>query len=139
MGFDAGRGLTGFFILLFFLIAYNRIATPEFFEIVGISGNLSKEDIRYYATFLQPLMFAVILAITAAIIFPGTGLPEAAMLGFVGVIAYLTFTSQWFYSIMGMGSLEQKNISGIINYLAPIIISGIMMGVAFVAMKVRGN
>ena len=139
MDFDAGRGLIGFFILLFLLVAYNRLANPEFLDKLGLTGNMSKEEIKFYITFFQPLMLAGILGITVAIIFPGTGVPEAAMLGLIGIIAYLTFTSQWFFSLIGVTFSEQERISDLVTYFAPVLISGILVGIAFVIMKVKGN
>ena len=132
-----GRAVAGFLILIFTLVVYYRLAEPEFLEEVGVTGNLTKEQVKFYITFFQPVILLSILTAVVAIIFPDTKLPVAIMIAITGLIAYFTFTSQWFFSIIGFTNEEQLKITTLLSFLSPIIICALIISVAFVVIKMK--
>ena len=137
LDFDSGRAIGGFLILLFLMVAFTKLTDIDTIKSLGVTGELTNEQIKWYLNFFKPLALMAILTISVAIIFPGTGAPEAIMLGLTGIVAYLTFSSQWFFAFIGLSVDETRGVQNVIKTFTPIILSGLMIGVAFIFIKLR--
>ena len=135
MDFDSGRVIGGFLVMLFLMVAFVKLTDVETIKSLGVTGELENEQIKWYLNFFKPLALMAILTMSVAIIFPGTGAPEAIMLGLTGIVAYLTFSSQWFFSIIGLSATETSTVQNVLQTFAPVILSALMVTIAMIFIK----
>jgi len=135
MDFESGRVIGGFLVMLFLMVAFVKLTDVETIKSLGVTGELENEQIKWYLNFFKPLALMAILTMSVAIIFPGTGAPEAIMLGLTGIVAYLTFSSQWFFSIIGLSATETSTVQNVLQTFAPVILSALMVTIAMIFIK----
>lgn len=137
MEFESGRVIGGFLVLIFMMVIFVKLTDVATIKSLGVTGDLENEQIKWYLNFFKPLALMAILTLSVAIIFPGTGAPEAIMLGLTGIVAYLTFSSQWFFSIIGLSVTETSTVQNVIKTFAPVILSAMMISIAMIFIKFK--
>lgn len=137
MEFEPGKIITGFLILMFLLVFYQRFTSPEFLQMIGFQAN----DQRYFMFLLdiiRPIILTGIFAVVVNYMF-GSSIPTTLITAVVGIVAYFVLTSPLFLSTIGMSYAEQNNFFTWKNFLDPLIILGIMIGIAAAVMHIRGE
>lgn len=124
------KGIFGFIIMVFLLVAVQRLMSPEFFtEVLGLKG-YSAEQVKWFIQFLKPVILAAVFALSVSLIF-GVAPLSSLGLALVGMILFMSMQSQWFLSILGLNQSEQVEFAYRMKFMAPVIIAGIMVAIGF--------
>jgi hypothetical protein len=130
---DYRKAIVGFFILFVSLIAYSKLTSPKFFELVGMPYQTQWKTLNFI-DYLGPVFLFGIIVCVCIFIF-GANILSSFMLALLGLILYFTLTSQVFLIMIGTSYSEQIWFTQFTNYLAPLIISVIILGALFFMLK----
>lgn len=134
---DIGGKVIGSMLLLFFLLVlYNTMVNEKLLEVIGLKG-LTKEQATNFLDFIKPLLLLGIFIMWSVLMF-GRSPVTAMLFGLFGIVLYALFNSQQMYVMLGLDSEQTANMSTIMTFLGPAIVSGIMIAVVALLMKKGG-
>ena len=131
---DLGGRVIGSILLLFFLLVlYNTLVNETLLEVIGLKG-LTKEQATNFLSFIKPLLLLGIFIVWGAAMF-GKSPVTAMLFGLFGIVLYAVFNSQQMYIMLGLSSEQTAELSTVLTFLGPAIVSGIMIAVITILMK----
>ncbi len=137
MEFEPGKIITGFLILMFLLVFYQRFTSPEFFQMIGVT-TANEHFLMLLLDIIRPIILAGIFAVVVNYMF-GSSIPTTLITAVVGITVYFVLTSPLFLSVIGLSYAEQNSFFTWKNFLDPLIILGVMIGIAAAVMHIRGE
>lgn len=134
---DLGGKIIGSILVLFFLLVlYNTMVNEKLLEIVGLKG-LTQEQAKNFLDFIKPLLLLGIFIVWSVLMF-GRSPVTAMLFGLFGIVLYALFNSQMMYTMLGLDSEQTANMTTIMTFLGPAIVSGIMIAVVVLLVKKGG-
>ena len=124
-------------LLIFTFNLYNTVMNPDFLYSIGVTG-LAHNQIQTIMGVLNPIIVLGIITGVMFIVF-GISPVTSVMVAILGLVMYFIFTSPMFMSILGMDVSQQAGAMNWLNYLQPVIISGIILAAAVVLIHVKGD
>lgn len=135
--FSWKRILVGMLILIFTFTSYNTIMNPDFLTATGLT-QLTQSQIQTIMGVINPIIVLGILTGVMFFIF-GISPMTSFMVAILGLVMYFIFSSTMFMTIIGMDPVQQASAINWLDYLQPIIISGIILAAAVVLIQVKGD
>ncbi len=131
------RVLVGLLLLVFIFLLYQRVTDEEFLIKIGLFGG-TREQVQMWMLLLNPIIMIGLLTGVLFFIF-GASFMTAFMVAILGFTMYFTFTTPVFFSILGLTYGEQAEAIGWLQYMHPVIVSGIILAAAVILIQVRGD
>ena len=130
MELEPQRVLVGLLLLTFFFILYERLMNPQLLELLGVNFK------PYVMEFEGPIFIVGVITFVVLFIFGASPISSLAI-ALLGFFCYYTFTNPTFLALLGLSYSEQTRALMWIDYLRPVLISGIVLGASFILLKFK--
>lgn len=135
---DIGTRVVGsFIILIFLLVVFHTLIDPKFLDLLGLNLSAKRNAINII-NFLKPLFLLGIILLWATMAY-GFSPVSGFLVGLFGMVAYVLLSSDIFFMLIRLPSETQAQIRPILNFLSPVIVASIMIGVVYSMIKFKGE